>query len=563
MRQLVRSPKWYLLAAALALAGTALKFDQWYFSRPLWVDEEMVLLNIRDRALAELVGPLWLNQTAPLGWLALQRAVVITFGTSDRAVRALPVLFGIATLWAALWMGKRWMKPPAAALFVLLCATAQWMTYYALEVKPYSADAFWALALPALAIWASEPKGEQPLTLMRTGSWWSVAALAQWFSFGAIFVTPACGLVLCAAALWRSGRRLAVMVALQGLIWLVCFAAHYALSISYASNDEFLRNYWSWGFPPVGAGLTGTLQWLAQQLKPLAFHPGGTTLWAAFWLAVAYGAAVSFGRQPAVGLVILSVTLSAFVLAAFRRVPLTDRLALWMFPVLYAAVALAVDDVIERGRTGFLRRKWANVAAAVMFAGIVGLVSVDIVRRGRDDLIVGGDNHGLDDRSAMRFLMSQRQPGDVLLTTHFGLPAVWWYGDILISDPNRGSTDPKDGTLAFELTYIDRGAPGCRNRRSASRLAPVLAGRNRAAVHLGFASRIPPGFQELVLDELSTLGTLVSYRPIASEGVVAIFDLRLPPQSWTVNVTRPTGQQIEYVKRPAGCLGIRRARRWQ
>ena len=561
MLQLVRSKKWYLPAVALAFAGTVLKVYQWYFSRPLWVDEEMVLLNIRDRAASELIGALWLNQTAPLGWLALQRAVVTAFGTSDRAVRALPVLFGIATLWAGLWMGIRWMKPPAAAVFVMLCGTAQWMTYYALEVKPYSADAFWALALPALAIWAAEPWKERPLSLARTGAWWSAAAIAQWFSFGAIFVTPGSALVLCAVAWWRSGWRLAATIALQGLIWLICFAAHYALSISYASNDEFLRNYWWMGFPPAGSGVTGTVQWLAQQIQPLAFHPGSTTLWIGLWLAVAYGVVASLGRQPAVGLVILSVPLSAFVLAAFRRVPLADRLAFWMVPALYAAVAFAVEDVIERGRAGVSRRKWADVVLAATFAVIVGWLCADIVDRGRDNLVVGGDNHALDDRSALRFLMTQRQPGDVLLTTHFGLPAVWWYGNVPVSDPNRGSTYPPDGGPIFELTYIDRGAPGCRTRRSSSRLAPALAGRPRAAVHLGFASRIPPGFQELVLDELSELGTLVSYRPIASEGVVAIFDFNLPPQSWTVNVARPTGQQIEQVKRPAGCLGMRPAKR--
>lgn len=557
-----RSTKWYLFAAALALAGTALKIYQWYFSRPLWVDEEMVLLNVRDRAIFELIGPLWLNQAAPLGWLALQRAVVTAFGTDDRAVRAIPVLFGIGTLWVALWMAQRWMKPLAAAAFVVLCSTAQWMTYYALEAKPYSADAFWALTLTALAIWAAEPVSERPLSVARTGLWWTVAAIAQWFSFGGIFVTPGCALVLCAVGWWRAGWRVSATVALQGLIWLVAFAAHYGLSIGYASNDDYLRTYWWWAFPPSEAGVTGTLQWLAKQFEPLASHPGGTSLWLSFWLCIAYGIAVSLARRPAVGLVLLSVFLSGFTLAALRRVPLADRLALWIMPAMYAAVAFALEDVIERGRAFFSLRKWAAVAVAVTFAVIVGLVWADIVERGRDNLIVGGDNHALNDRRALRFLMVQRQPGDVLLTTHLGLPAVWWYGNIPISAPDRGSRYPHDGASIFELTHIAAGDPGCRGRRPRSQLSQALAGSQRAAVHLGFASRVPPGFQELVLDQLSELGTLVSYRPIASEGIAAIFDFGLPPQSWRLSVGRPTGRQLDHVARLTGCIGVQPAGRW-
>ena len=73
-----------LIAACLTLAGTALKIQQWYFSRPLWLDEEMVLLNVRDRSFGELTGALWLSQAAPIGWLWLQRVAVLAFGTDDR-----------------------------------------------------------------------------------------------------------------------------------------------------------------------------------------------------------------------------------------------------------------------------------------------------------------------------------------------------------------------------------------------------------------------------------------------------------------------------------------------
>jgi hypothetical protein len=557
--QLASSKRWYLPAAILAVAGTALKIFQWYFSRPLWLDEQMVLLNIRDRAVSDLIGPLWLDQTAPLGWLVLQHAVINAFGTSDRAVRALPVLFGIATIWMGFWIAQRWMKPLAAAVFVVLCGIGQWLTYYALEVKPYSADGLSALALPMLAVWAAEPAKDTPLSPRRTAIWWIVAAVAQWFSFGATFVTPGCAVVLFTIAWRRAGWRPAAYVAAQGFIWFTCFATHYALSIRYATNDEFLRNFWSWGFPPAGAGIAATLQWLGKQAEPLASHPGGTSLWVLLWLTVAYGIGASLTKTPALGLVLLSVPLTALLLAAFRQVPLADRLALWITPVLYAAIAFTVDDVFERGRRATSRSTWTAVAVA--FAIAASLLCIDIVERGRSNLVVGGDNHALDDKRALRFLMSQRRPGDVLLTTGFGLPAVWWYGGIDIADPHLGSRFLQDGAPIFQVRHVVFGVEGCRRRRPLTQLEDALAGASRAAVYLGFDSNTPEGFQERVLDEVSRHGTLVAFRRIASLGVAAIFDLGLPPQSTTELPSWPPGS-LKQVRRPRGCVAVQLAKRW-
>ena len=544
------------------MAGTALKVYQWYVPRPLWLDEEMVLLNVRDRGFSELLQPLWLDQAAPIGWLTLQKLIVVEFGTSDRTVRTLPILFGIATLWVAVSLAVRWMKPAGATIFILLLAIGQWMAYYALETKPYSADALFALAVPALAIWACEPTGARVLSLRRTLAWWIFAALAQWFAFGAIFVTPACAIVLCGLALRRGGWRLASAVALQGFIWLALFGVHYAVTLSHASNDEFLRNYWAWGFPPAGTGVSGTLKWLAMQLPPLAGQPGGTTWWIAFWGAAACGIALALSRQPAAGLMLLAVCVSGFALAGLRRVPLADRLALWIFPSIYAAIALAVDYTIDEIRSWSISAHKVRPALAGAFLVLLAVLCVDIVNTGRKTMVLGGDNHGLDDRRAVRFLMNQRQPGDVLLTTRFGFPAVWWYGDIPVSEPNRGRVFPQDEARLFELVHVWPDGPGCRGPQPPNHLARVLTGTRRALVHLGFASRIPPGFQELVLDELSALGTLVSYRETSELGVVAIFDLQLTNPEWDPKHESQIRRELKGGERLAGCVGIHRARRW-
>src|SRR5262245_18775578 len=97
------------MPAIVAAAGALLLVVQWAGGRPLWLDEEMIAINLRDRSVGELAGALSLGQTAPYGWLALQRLVFVIAGGGERALRVVPLAFGIATLAAAAWIGRRWL----------------------------------------------------------------------------------------------------------------------------------------------------------------------------------------------------------------------------------------------------------------------------------------------------------------------------------------------------------------------------------------------------------------------------------------------------------------------
>ena len=543
--------RWAFLLTCAAVAGTALKMYQWYFSRPLWLDEEMVLLNVRDRAVADLTGPLWMNQAAPFGWLVLQRGVVTALGTGDRDVRAVPVLFGIATLWVAWWMARRWMTPFAAGLFITLCGIGQWIVFYPLEAKPYSADAFCAIALLACGTWSAEPANERAISRVRTLVWWSVASLAQWVSFAATLATPPCAAVLVAITWRRAGWRAAAVVTAQGLIWLASFGAHYVLSIRYGSNDRFLRSYWASGFPPADGGVTGAAHWLISQWDVLAAHPGGTTLWMAFWLTAAYGVSVLLIKRPVMGLMILSMPLAGFLAAIGRVAPFTDRLALWTAPALYAAIAVAAGNLFDRTDRPRSPAAWATFFVAVIAAVSAWAVCIDIVEKGRERVIIRGANHGVDDGRGVRLLMAQHQPGDVLLTPHFGLPAVWWYAGVDTAEPNLGGALPDRGLRVFEIGHRWPGSGRCETRTRLRELSKALAGVPRASVYLGFDSNNPAGFQQLVLADLARLGTRVFYSQVAAEGIVAIYDLRQPPTPEPAPVF-----QID------GCVVIAPARRW-
>jgi hypothetical protein len=468
----VRRKPTYWIPALTALAGAGILIYWTSTARPLWVDEEMLLLNVRDRGFVRLAGALWLDQSAPLGWLALERLALLTLGTDERAVRLLTVLFGIGTLFTGVWIGRRWMSPAGATVLVLLCALGEWIVFFTLELKHYSADAFWALFLPALAVWALEDQsgslknptinaetaktaekfsgrtlgvlrdsGDPNAALpRRIAVWWIVAAIGQWFGNGALFVTPACAIVLCVERWRRAGLREATWTALAAAPWLVSFALNYALVLRHALANTYLKNYWAFAFPQLSAGAGATVASLVSQFGEFALKPAGSTLSAVFWLAVVIGIVFALATRRPLGLVVAAVPMSAVALAVFHVVPIFERLALWAVPTIYLAIGLCADAALWlAGRARPLGRA-AGLLLGLVTGATAGLVAVNIAQRGAGALETRPrSNYDLDDRSSVRWLLAAHRPGDVIMTTHSGRrhydDSLWTRGSLVV----RGS----------------------------------------------------------------------------------------------------------------------------
>jgi hypothetical protein len=531
----------------------------WAGARPLWLDEEMIAINIRDRPLASLAGPLWLGQSAPFGWLALQRAIVLTLGSDERALRLLPLLFGLATIGIALWVGARWMNRVAATLFVVLCGFGQWLFYHTLELKPYSADAFWGLLLPALAAWVVEAGPDRARHVARSTAWWAVAAIGQWIANGALFAAPGCALFLLVASWRRYGRRAALTFSLLGLVWLASFAVHYWAALRHTIGSGYLRAYWAFALPPPEAGWQETIGWLARQLEPVALKPGGTGLWMIFWLLATIG--FLFGRSRPLAGVLATVPLSAFLLAAFGLVPLYERLTLWAVPNLYAGIALAVDPVVRIGRNMYEHLRPVGLVTKGAIVLLASLLCYDVVKLGTLDLRNGipfDSHHQLDDRRGVRWLMTERQEGDVLMATRLGLPAVWWYGEIPMTEEKFAGDRQSDGSRILEVGYVRQG-PRCEH----DQLREALVNESRVLVYFGFRfDDVPGGFDGLLLADLLEIGALVAYRDFAEVGRAAVIDLRRPPSGIEVAAHLAAGRPGASPSLPDGCVSVGPARRW-
>lgn len=536
----------HLAPTVIAILVIGLDVWQWMAATPMWLDEETIALNARDRSIGHLGGTLWLGQSAPIGWLALERAAMRAFGTSEVALRLVPLLFGVALIGTAVWIGRRWLRTAGATVLVLLCSLGLWLAHYRFETKQYTADAAFGLLLPALAVWALED--DAPSRTRRILIWWTAAALGQWFANGAMLVAPCCAMFLFLTAARRDGRRGAFVVAGFGGLWLAAFVLHYAVALRFTLASSYLQEFWRSRLPPPGSAAS-KVGWIASRLRPLADNPGGTSAWLLLWLSAAGG----FIAAPTpLGLIYALVPLSAFVLAFLHVVPLFERLSIWMIPALYVGVALLVDRAIDfargRGRSRALR---VAVAAAVLGAEL--WLCYDVGRSGFERTVTHWDaveNHQLDDRAAVRSLIAMRQPGDAILTTHLGWPAVWWYGGMSLADPGATVGRLPDGGGMYEMSYRDPADCG------AATLRERLGGARRVLVYIGFRD-IPPGFDGVLQRELG--GGVTAVRQFSGSIVIAA-DLDADRNAVTA-VAIPEPAATTRIKLP-GCVGVAPEVRW-
>jgi hypothetical protein len=178
----------------------------------------------------------------------------------------------------------------------------------------------------------------------------------------------------------------------------------------------------------------------------------------------------------------------------------------------------------------------------------------DIVRRGAKNLKLEHpqSKQGLDDRTAVRWLMGQRRPGDAVVTTRYAWPAVWWYGDISIGDEHTAAGRLADGGAMYEARHV-RSDAACQQNQ----LRDVLKDHRRLLVYAGFRDG-PPGFDDLLLHSLEELGAVSDYSEFAMLSRAAVIDLAPGSEAVTPRFPDPADTPGGL----GGCIGLRPAVRW-
>src|SRR5262245_49901841 len=202
-------PTW-LLPALLCALGAALRLWQYGAGASLWADEANLALNIVERPLYRLLGPLDYRQVAPPLWLLLQKAAVTLFGDGEYALRLVPLAGSLAALPLCWHVARRVLLPGLGPPLALgLVATGLPLIFYGAQVKPYATDVAVTLLLLALTLDVCQDNRGRA-SLVRLGL---AGAIAPWLSYPAMLVDAGLLAALALSALlardWGRLRSLA------------------------------------------------------------------------------------------------------------------------------------------------------------------------------------------------------------------------------------------------------------------------------------------------------------------------------------------------------------------
>lgn len=412
-----------ILAWGLIVIGALLRLGRWCHWRSLWLDEIYLANSIVTRSWhALLFKPLEDWQAAPPGFLVLERLAVKTLGPSERSLRLVSLLFGLASLPLALAVARRTLPPRAAIAAIAFFVFLGPLIYYSNELKPYSCDVAFSLAITLATLWLIQ----QP-NLARTAAAVGVGAVGVFFSYPA-------ALVLCGAALVLLLRRRQIQF--PGRIWTVCavwglaMLGQYVVFVApftHGPAHSHLVDYWIARNAFMPWSPSAALRWIFGCLESIASNPG------AMWLdypdaavvAMIIGAAIvlcrrghfpspsTLGERAGNRMLLLAPLPFALLASAMKQYPFGDRLALFFVPQLLMVLAAGLAAL------------WINFPGKIAALALGGMILLPTADRSLGYLFwPPGREESLP---AYRWIARQWRPGDVIYLTPFAKPSFDYY----------------------------------------------------------------------------------------------------------------------------------------
>ncbi|MBI1323451.1 hypothetical protein GC170_09730 [bacterium] len=341
--------------------GVALRVFGYFCARWFWLDESMLLSNVRDAPVFRIVGPLKQEQVVPPGFLLSLRAIHSIFGMGVLPLRFPALIAGTAAFVLFVLWARRFLPFQVAWISSWLMALNADALYYCQEMKPYAFD---LLATVVVLILLAQDTRENSQGSVRPRGpaardrWLRLAFLLTipWFSIASVFPLSAYFLTL---MLKNRGDKAVLKSKLPfALGWTVSFLAAWGVEKSQVVEGSVLWNFWDFAFLKPLRPLD-TLCVLADNLiNPLHFATSYDWPWLMFpWIA-ALSLLLILGLRhmlhEARWLTIFSVAATSLVaLASFARFyPFHGRTIVFLLPCVLPVFAYGLARLpIRSART--------------------------------------------------------------------------------------------------------------------------------------------------------------------------------------------------------------------
>jgi hypothetical protein len=400
--------------------GILLRVVQYASNRSLWIDESGLALNLIGKGLIDLTGSLDFNQAAPVGFLLTEGIAARVLGFSEYALRLFPLICGLLSIPAFVWLARRILARAAAPLAVLLFVVADGLVYYSSELKPYETDVAAALGLLVVGVLVTEHA--ERLTV----KWTLALALAGVglvaFSFPAVFIVAALTVTMVTWLVVNGRRALSVPAALMVLSWIITSIGIIGLA---ATRVRSVRESFAVG--------SGSFLGIPGNSSPLhAVNVMGTHIAGAIGLSqerpfshieklavlcAVVGAVTVLRRKPmhlSMLVIPFPLVLAASALGVY---PISQRTELFLIPAVLFLIAEGVYQVV----------RWVPARAQILVAPFLAAVIAAGPVWGAGKHLIQPQEHE-EVRPVLEFVRDHWHPGDSLYV-HYGAQYAFLYYD--------------------------------------------------------------------------------------------------------------------------------------
>lgn len=420
--------------------GAAFRLFEYLANRSLWLDEAL-MVPLVERPWAEVLDPRVTGPT-PLGFVWLTKGVVAIAGSSEWALRLVPLLAGLAGLGLVAVLARRLLPPWGALAAVAFVAVAPYPIYYSSEVKHYSVDLA-AAAAALLGVWEAR-RTRLWVGRPRRALGAAVAAGALVLvSYTAVLVfAGALGVLVVQALRWRD-RTLLRRALVAWSPWVVGSVAA-AVALRTVLRVPYLEAFWQGGFWPLPPDSLREALWLPRALfwamrEPLGLLLLDDTVWGRWVLPVALLISIGVGliglrrqERGAEAALLLGPLAAGLAAAALRLYPFggswqtAGRALMYLVPSFALLIGAGIETV-GRALAAATRRvagpRWARVGAV---GGGMGAAALAIGPALAEDLIAIPYARA-EWRPIVAYVAAHRRPDERIFVHYDAAPMLRYY----------------------------------------------------------------------------------------------------------------------------------------
>ena len=328
----------------VVLLGVVVRVEQYAANRSFWLDESFLALNVIDRSMHRLLtAPLDFNQTAPAGFLFVEKLATEVFDKGEYSLRAFPLVCGIVALVLYARLARRVVGPAAAVIAVALFAFAGPLVYYSSELKPYAGDVAASIAISLMALEMLDNR----LCIRRAAAYGLLGFVLIQLTYAGILAAAGTGAALVAIfAVDARWDRLTSVIALVGT-WavgaVVFLLSHVGLERSYFTGGQgrFAP------FPASKADVTWYLDRVREVVGDANLSQAKVPLALVSVLAVAGAVSLVVRNWPRFA-VLAAPVIATVAASGAHRFPMLARTMLFFVPLLFLLVATGIVVLVRR-----------------------------------------------------------------------------------------------------------------------------------------------------------------------------------------------------------------------